>query len=217
MGSKERREREKLERREAIIDAAERVFFARGLESTTMQQIADEVELNKATLYLYFKNKDDLFHAIIYRGLKLLCSRLEAAAAKASSGRARTRALMEAFHLFHREHPDLIDAMHHRESPETGGGAGLDALYEQKTDEATTEVFALFTDALRLGMEDGSIRPDLDPLLFALQFWGQASGVLQLVRNKGEVIERVLDVREDALLDSTLDGYERLLAPEGNR
>ena len=59
MGIAERKEREKLQRRKDIIDAAEKVFFYRGFESATMDEIAEKVELSKGTLYLYFKSKEE--------------------------------------------------------------------------------------------------------------------------------------------------------------
>lgn len=60
MGISERRQREKEQRRTEIIDAAERLFFSRGYEDVTMDDIAREVELNKATIYIYFNNKETL-------------------------------------------------------------------------------------------------------------------------------------------------------------
>ena len=57
MGIQERKEREKLQRREDIIDAAEKVFFKKDLDSATMDDVANEAELSKGTLYIYFKSK----------------------------------------------------------------------------------------------------------------------------------------------------------------
>jgi len=72
MGIIERKEREKERRRNAIIDAAEEVFFSKGVEDATMDEVAERAELSKGTLYLYFKNKNDLFHGIIARALEIL-------------------------------------------------------------------------------------------------------------------------------------------------
>ena len=45
-----RREREKQKRRNDIINAAEKVFFAKGYDKVTMDEIANEAEVNKALL-----------------------------------------------------------------------------------------------------------------------------------------------------------------------
>src|SRR5690606_30116547 len=72
MGIQERKERERERRRQDIMVAARRVFSARGYEKATMEDIAREVELSPGTLYLYFKNKDDLYASLNLRVLQFL-------------------------------------------------------------------------------------------------------------------------------------------------
>ena len=78
-----RREREKQKRQNDIINAAEKVFFAKGYDNVTMEEIANEAEVNKALLYYYFKNKEALFFAVNLYGVKILyemyveCSNLD--------------------------------------------------------------------------------------------------------------------------------------------
>ena len=76
MGIAERREREKDQRRNTILDAAEKVFFSQGINLATMDGVAEEAELSKGTLYLYFKSKEELFLGI---------------ACREGAGRSRTR------------------------------------------------------------------------------------------------------------------------------
>lgn len=72
MTIKERKQREKAQRREDILNAAEKLFFSRGYDSVSMDEIAAAVELNKATLYLYFRDKESLYFAVVNRGIKIL-------------------------------------------------------------------------------------------------------------------------------------------------
>ena len=74
MGIQERREREKEQRRNEILDAAEKVFFSKGFNNATMDEVAETAELSKGTLYLYFKNKEDLYFAITQRSMTILRS-----------------------------------------------------------------------------------------------------------------------------------------------
>jgi len=60
-----RREREKLAHRNEIIDAAIRVFAQKGFFYATLDEVAQEAEFSKSTLYLYFENKEDLLYNII--------------------------------------------------------------------------------------------------------------------------------------------------------
>lgn len=61
MGTKERKERQKSEMKEAILDAALQLFSDEGYDNVTMRKIASKIEYSVGTLYLYFKNKDEIF------------------------------------------------------------------------------------------------------------------------------------------------------------
>ncbi len=77
MGIEERKEREKQMRRRQIIDAAEKVFAANGFSGATIENIAEEAELSPATLYLYFKNKDELYASLNLKFLKVFIEKIE--------------------------------------------------------------------------------------------------------------------------------------------
>lgn len=64
MGTKERKERQKNEMREAILSAALRLFTDKGFENVTMRNIADEIEYSVGTIYLYFGDKDEIFYEL---------------------------------------------------------------------------------------------------------------------------------------------------------
>lgn len=66
------KEQEKEQRRSYILDAAEKLFFPMGYDNVSMDDIANEIGLNKATIYLYFKNKESLFFAVVLRGARIL-------------------------------------------------------------------------------------------------------------------------------------------------
>ena len=86
MGIAERKEREKEQKQNDIIDAAEKVIFSKGLEAATMDEIAEVAEFSKGTIYIYFKNKEDLYFAIHARGLQLLRKMFEKASKSKKKG-----------------------------------------------------------------------------------------------------------------------------------
>ena len=77
MGIQERKQRERERRRQQIMVAAKKVFTTKGFNKTTMEDIAKEAELSPGTLYLYFKNKDELYASLSLRILQYLLIRLE--------------------------------------------------------------------------------------------------------------------------------------------
>jgi len=64
MGTQERREREKLERKASILRCAKALLLERGLEEVNMADIAEKAELSKGTLYIYFPGKEELLKEI---------------------------------------------------------------------------------------------------------------------------------------------------------
>lgn len=69
MGVSERRERERQARREAVLTAARSVLLERGMRSTTTKEIAERCELSEATLFFYFKNKDEILLSLIFESI----------------------------------------------------------------------------------------------------------------------------------------------------
>ena len=61
MGVKERKDRQKTEMREAILSAALKLFTDDGYDNVTMRKIADEIEYSVGTIYLYYKDRDEIF------------------------------------------------------------------------------------------------------------------------------------------------------------
>ena len=106
MGIKERKERERARKREVILKAAEKVFFKNGFERTSMDEIAEKAEYSKGTLYLYFKNKEALYAAIMLRSIDFFIEILEEEIAKAKGGRAKVVAIKKAYLKFYLNHPD---------------------------------------------------------------------------------------------------------------
>jgi AcrR family transcriptional regulator len=77
MGITERKHREKEQRRQQIMVAAKKLFASKGFNRATIEDIAKEAELSAGTLYLYFKNKDELFAGLSIKILRYLITRLE--------------------------------------------------------------------------------------------------------------------------------------------
>jgi len=65
MGLLERREKEKDNRRMLILEAARKLFFAKGFKNVTVDQIAKYAELGKGSIYLYFISKEEIYAQIL--------------------------------------------------------------------------------------------------------------------------------------------------------
>ncbi len=110
MGIAERKHREKEEMRERILDAAISLFLKEGYDKTSIRQIADAIEYSPATIYLYFKDKDDLFYVIHQRGFEKLFGAM-AEAAVVADPLERLRLIGRIYLRFALENPEFYDLM----------------------------------------------------------------------------------------------------------
>jgi AcrR family transcriptional regulator len=72
MGVKERRERERTEVREKILDAALEVFASEGDDGVTMRALADAIEYSPPVIYSHFRDKDAIIRELCYRAMRSL-------------------------------------------------------------------------------------------------------------------------------------------------
>jgi TetR/AcrR family transcriptional regulator len=173
----DRKEREKEQRRRDIINGAEKLFFSRGYDNVSMNDIANEVELSKATLYLYFRDKESLFFAIVLRGARILnaiymdCSKLDI------TGIKKITAMGQGFHEFTENYPDYFRMLCYSGSERFCNADNDDA---KEIMELTRDNIELLSNAFKEGIEDGTIRSDLDHLEMAIYLCVTRLSVLNL-------------------------------------
>lgn len=210
MGIPERRAREKEQRRNFIIDAAEQVFFTKGISVATMDDVAEKAELSKGTLYLYFTNKEELYLAIHLRGLKILGELFENAFNTAVMGLEKISAIGTAYYQFSIQYADYFNALVYYES------------HDIKLDEANSiaaechaqgqKTLSYVIEAIKFGIQDGTIRSDIDPIKTAIILWGQNSGLIQLLSLHGKQVLSHLGTNEEETFQYSFKLYKMLLS-----
>jgi len=106
MGVKERREREKVALREDILDAARDLFIKEGYESLSMRRIAEKIEYSPTTIYLYFRDKDDLIRQVCQETFSMLIQTLKSLHLDFGNPVEGLREAGYAYIRFGLEHPD---------------------------------------------------------------------------------------------------------------
>ena len=99
---------------EKILTAAARLFAAHHFHEARMEDIAEAAEVGKGTLYRYFKDKEELYMALLARAADQMAERLREVEAVAGP-RARLVAMVEAILDYFDEHPHLLDLIQHAE------------------------------------------------------------------------------------------------------
>jgi AcrR family transcriptional regulator len=179
-------EKEREQRRLYILDAAEALFFERGFTSVTMEEIAKKVGLNKATIYLYFEDKDSLFFAIVLRKVRMLQEIYRNCAEQKINGREKSRMMGAAFFDFARANPDYFRLL-----CTTGPERFQDK--ENSLAQAIRELLGkelyLVRDVLQEGIDDGSVRNDLNPLEMAVYISVTSTSIVCLSPDWRKVLE----------------------------
>ncbi len=201
MGTAERRQREKDWRRNEIVLAAEKIFFAKGFENTTIEDIASVAELSKGTIYLYFDSKEQLHGAVVMRGVEILSGMFHEAFEGADTGLEKTKAIGAAYMRFFREQEDYFDALLRYEFHEVEKIGKHDPML-------------ILIDALKIGIEDGSVRQDIDPVKMAILLWGQTTGVVQNNHRKCKAITDAFDIDCDEIIEYYMEQVKRMLAAD---
>lgn len=204
MGIQERKERERERRRQQIMVAAKNVFAGKGFSKTTMEDIAREAELSPGTLYLYFKNKDELFASLSLRILQYLIIRLEdIIQQKSISPRKRIESLKEAIYDVHEFDPLMFVKMFHLQSGDTY--PNLTEQLREEIRELSAQSLKLIAGILKTGLEKNIIISKHTPETLAEMFWAFFSGVVLLEENKKIIGRRKTDLR--AALTAAFDTF----------
>jgi len=209
MGVVERKKREKIQRRNTIVEAAELIFFKQGIENASMDEVAKAAELSKGTVYLYFKSKDELYRTIILRGFIILKRQLKEGMLSHETGYQNVKAISEAYIKFSFEHKGYFDAILYYQND----------LFNSRQREPSqvlsleggNAVIGVLILAIQKGKADGSITPEINEVETAFVLWSQITGLLQVIQRKMSIIAYHYKIKSDDLFQTYFDLLERSL------
>jgi AcrR family transcriptional regulator len=175
MGPKARREREKLDLRQTILEAARELFLQEGDAGLSMRKVADKIQYSATTLYNYFDDKESMIRAIIEADFLSLRRGFDQVA-MLSDPIERLAALGAAYVDFAVEHPSsyrfLFMTMHAPRDPKTM------SIEHGNPDE---DAYAFLRATIADGIEAGRFREDLTNADFLAQmFWAGCHGVVSI-------------------------------------
>ncbi len=181
MGIKERRIREKEHRQNEILKAAQTLFFEQGFVATSMNQIAKAAELSKGALYLYFRNKEELYISLLVEGMELLNQSFAKAVENKTDWEEKLKVLGWAYYQFSIDHEQFFYINYQFQQGE---------LTQNISDELFTKCFEagltslnFLSMAIEDGMSTGEIEKD-DPMVVAVVLWGALTGIIMLHEGK---------------------------------
>jgi AcrR family transcriptional regulator len=209
MGIKERKQREKARRRNAILRAAKKLIGENGVDNMSMNRVAERTELNKATIYSYFKNKADLIDAVVYDGLVLLEKQYKESDRGDAPGLTKVLDLTKVTFDFYRQYPDYFHALNHQER--RSEGVERETPFSIKGNEVASRIFGRISQEIERGMKDKSIRTGIDVNQFLVLCFSITHGVVHTVLSKEDVYKEVLGLEPEVIENSALEFLEYFL------
>lgn len=174
-----RKERERLRRRELIIDAAEEIIREHGFDGCTMEQIAERAELGKGTLYLHFRSKASIYLAICDRGSKKLNREMSKVLSLQLDGLGMVKKLGHTYLEFIRQNALYFSAFTYYESVLDDDRFAENSMVKQ-CEENAREAMTYIVRAMQIGMQDGSVDDSINPKELGLIIWGASKGVVHV-------------------------------------
>ena len=107
----ERRERERSERRQAILTAARELAESEGWQAVTTRRLSDRIEYSQPVLYSHFENRDAIIEAVALEGFSELSVVMHDGKSRARTPEAALRGTAKAYVEFAEANPALYDAM----------------------------------------------------------------------------------------------------------
>lgn len=199
-----------------IIEAAELVFGKVGFKNAKMEDIAGEAGITKVTLYSYFQSKENLYLAITYTALQKLINEYYETIDifKSKSGLDTTVALTETFMNFCENNYLYTEALLEYFSLMRSTSQGIDttklteaerdSIYYKKLQDIHNLPFKLTASEIQRGIDDGSVKPDADPMFHTLQGWTTIVGYAKVIAASGENQSPFLNVDLHSLKDFNL-------------
>jgi len=174
MGLAERREREKEEqkkrRREEILEAARTLIRTKGFAGSTMEDVAREAELSPAALYLYFKNKDELFASLSLEVLEGIVQGVERTFSQETDMANKFEGIKQAFSEAYRFEPSILLNLFSLQTGKQFNNLSPEFLSElNRISAQLVEIFTGFFDqGIREGLFQDHHRVALGDLVWSL-------------------------------------------------
>lgn len=199
MGIVERKEREKQEMRELILNAAKEMFIQEGFEKTSLRKVAEKIDYSPTTIYLYFKDKNEIFHALMEIGFSKLMDEFNKIIDIADP-LERLLEIGRAYIKFAINNTEIYDLMFIMLPP-------MERVHDLKDWDCGYKTFMALHNTVEECINKGLFKID-NPYVGSLMLWSQVHGVVslyirqRLIMYPADKVMELLFASTNAMIDS---------------
>jgi AcrR family transcriptional regulator len=195
MSTKERKLKEKENRKEVILKAAENVMTEHGLYGLSIEAIAEETQLAKGTIYLYFKSKEEILSSLTIKARNKLFIEFELIEKQNSTSYEQLIAIIRMNYTFYKQFPLYYDLVSLYE-------ANHKAVETEEMYKSSQNITNLVYRIAERAKADGFVQQSINSLHLTMSLWGMTVGMLQLLKVRGSFMEENMDIKEHDLIET---------------
>ncbi len=185
--------------REKIAAAASVLFMEKGIAATSMDDIAKAAGYSKATLYVYFKNKEEITGILVLDSMKKLYGYISSALEQQETTRTKYDLICNGLVRYQEEFPFYFKMVLDKININF---ESQDYLPEEKeTYHIGEKINGKLKDFLISGIKKGDLRDNLEIMPAIFNFWGMLSGIIQLATNKEDYIKNLMGLSKSQFLE----------------
>jgi len=207
-----RKKEPKSVHREKIASAASKLFMEKGIAAASMDDIAKAAGYSKATLYVYYENKEEIVGLLVLNSMKKLCGYITSALEQQETTKTRYDFICHGLVQYQEEFPFYFKMVLDKINIDFENNNYLPE--EKETYQVGEEINEKLKDFLISGIKKGDLRDNLEIMPTIFNFWGMLSGLIQLAANKEEYIKNAMGLSKNQFLEY---GFQMLYFSIANR
>ena len=186
--------------RRRIAEAAEKLFTAKGIEKTTVSEIAESAGYSKATIYVYFESKEDIISYLVLHSMELIKKEIINSTNDTLSGRDNFINICNSLLKYQRRYPMYFEFLQ-------------DAI---NVDFAPGKYYQSEADAYKTGEEINTYLIGLfklkdDAFVQIFTMWASICGVIQMTDKKAKYIKKQTGLSEDDFIQKEFQQLYNLI------
>lgn len=195
-----------------ILSAASGLFQVKGLSKTTVDEIARAADCSKATIYVYFKNKDDIYYHIVLEYMSVLRDGIKDCFCKADDYEKAYFSLCDTLVQFEEKYPMYFECILGNISVDPKSMEELPVL--KSIYDTGEEINRIVCDFLNRGKELGFIKTDIDSLHATFVLWSSICGLISLHTSKQAYLKDALGLEREEFFQKGFSMILRMVKSE---
>lgn len=195
--------------RNRIAEAAQKLFNQNGIDNTSVDSIAKEAGYSKATLYVYFKNKEEIVGYLVLNSMKFLKKYLTVKYEDGMDFKLLFMTICEGLANYQEKYPYYFSLIQKPISIDFDNSNSPEE--DRETYDLGEEVNDFIMEFLSRGIRAGVFKDNVDNVEMVFTIWGSLCGVIEIAANKEAYIINRMNISKNEFLHRSFEVLYEML------